>query len=49
VQMLVEERLDLLLVDIAHGRRRNCDLIPILVIPLRRQGIYIFNIWVVEV
>lgn len=48
MEVFIEESLDLFLVHVAHGRRRYGDDIPVLVLPLCSQGVYIFYIWVVE-
>lgn len=40
MQMLREERLNLLLVDGAHSRRRHADLVAVTVSALRRDGVY---------
>ena len=39
VHVLVEERLDLVLVDIAHCGRRDGDFIPVLVAARAREGL----------
>jgi hypothetical protein len=49
VQMLVEERLHLLLVHGAHGGGRDGDLISILVVARCGEGIHVGQMWVVEV
>jgi len=49
VQMLMEEVLHFLLIDVAHGGGRDGDLIAVLVMALRCDGIDIRDIGVVVV
>lgn len=48
VQMFVEKYLNLLLVDIAHLLRRNCNLVTILIVALLRYGIDIFDVGIMK-
>jgi hypothetical protein len=49
VQVLVEEHLDFGLVHVAHLLGRDCDLVAVLVTPLRRDGVDVGDVWVVKV
>ena len=49
VDVFVEEYLDLFLVDIAHGGRRDGDLVAVPVAPLRGEPVHVFHGREVEV
>jgi hypothetical protein len=49
MQVFVEEHLHLLFIYVAHFRRGNGNLIPVLVVALRSQGVDILQIGIVEV
>ena len=49
VQVLREERLDLLLVDISHSGRRDTHLVAIPVSAVCRDGINGLNCWAVNI
>jgi hypothetical protein len=49
VDMLVEEHLDLFLVDVAHGGRRDGDLVAVPVAPLSGEAVHVLHGREVEV
>lgn len=49
VQVFLEEHLDLVLVHLAHSRRRHAHLVPVLVAPLGGERVHIVDRWAVSV